>query len=128
MARKKAAWTVMVYLAGDNNLTTECMFALTEMRKATLGKDLNVIAQFDPNDPFLPTHRYEINRANKAENLQYDLIDCATYTDLEKEVCFKEESADAVALAALRKVGRGIRIPALDEACLIDSEKSDDVI
>ncbi|MCA1578077.1 MAG: hypothetical protein LC794_12040 [Acidobacteria bacterium] len=26
---KKATWTVMVYLAGENNLTTECMFALT---------------------------------------------------------------------------------------------------
>src|SRR5215203_1843121 len=128
MARKKAAWTVMVYLAGDNNLTTECMFALTEMRKATLGKDLNVIAQFDPNDPFLPTHRYEINRSNKTGNLHYDLIDRATYSDQDKEVTFKQESGDAGALAALRKAGRGIRIPALDEASLVDSDNSDDVI
>ena len=34
---KKAAWTVLVYLAGDNNLTTECVFALTEMKQAAVG-------------------------------------------------------------------------------------------
>ena len=45
---KTAAWTVMVYLAGDNNLTTERMFALTEMKQAAVGNHLNVIAQFDP--------------------------------------------------------------------------------
>jgi hypothetical protein len=34
---KKAAWRVMVYLKGDDNLTTECMFALTEMKQAAVG-------------------------------------------------------------------------------------------
>lgn len=38
MAKKNAAWTVMVYLAGDNNPSTECMFALTEMKEARVGK------------------------------------------------------------------------------------------
>ena len=87
MAKEKAAWTVMVYLAGDNNLTSECMFALTEMKGAALSKDLNVIAQFDPSDPYLPSHRYEINLDN--ENIYQDIIDCARYYKNQKEVRFK---------------------------------------
>ena len=84
MVKEKAAWTVMVYLAGDNNLTTECMFALTEMKGAALSTDMNVIAQFDPSDPYLPSHRYEINLDNK--NLYQDIVDCARYYKNQKEV------------------------------------------
>src|SRR4026209_709870 len=101
MAKKQAAWTVMVYLAGDNNLTTECMFALTEMKKATLGKQVNVIAQFDPSDPYLPTHRYEISR--KSKSLCYDIIDCACHDADAEDVCFGKESANAKTLSGVRK-------------------------
>jgi hypothetical protein len=31
-----ANWLVMIYLAGNNNLSAECIFALTEMKKAVL--------------------------------------------------------------------------------------------
>ena len=101
MAKERAAWTVMVYLAGDNNLTSECMFALTEMKGAALSKDLNVIAQFDPSDPYLPSHRYEINQDNK--NIYQDVIDCARYYKNQKEVRFKKESRKALLLAARRE-------------------------
>ena len=104
MAEDKAAWTVMVYLAGDNNLSTECMFALTEMKGAALSKDLNVIAQFDPSDPYLPSHRYEINLDN--ENIYQDIIDCARYYKNQKEVRFKKESRKALLLAARRELAR----------------------
>jgi hypothetical protein len=104
MAKEKAAWTVMVYLAGDNNLTTECMFALTEMKGAALSKDLNVIAQFDPSDPYLPSHRYEINLDN--ENIYQDIIDCARYYKNQREVRFKKESRKALLLAARRELAR----------------------
>ena len=104
MAKEKAAWTVMVYLAGDNNLTSECMFALTEMKGATLSKDLNVIAQFDPNDPYLPSHRYEINLDN--QNIYQDVVDCARYYKNQKEVRFKKESRKARLLAARRAEAR----------------------
>jgi hypothetical protein len=100
-----AAWTVMVYLAGDNNLTSECMFALTEMKGAALdGKDFNVIAQFDPSDPYLPSHRYKIDRDNK--NIYQDIIDCARYYKNQKEVRFKKESRKALMLAARREEAR----------------------
>ena len=97
-----AEWTVMVYLAGDNNLTTECMFALTEMKGAALdGKDFNVVAQFDPSDPYLPSHRYKIDPANKT--IYEDIFDCARYYKNKDEVRFKKESLNANALAAQRQ-------------------------
>ncbi|HVF23136.1 MAG TPA: hypothetical protein VM941_08680 [Pyrinomonadaceae bacterium] len=34
---KTAVWTVMVYLAGNDNLTTERVFALTEIKQAPMG-------------------------------------------------------------------------------------------
>ena len=101
MAEDKSAWTVMVYLAGDNNLTTECMFALTEMKGAALNNDLNVIAQFDPSDPYLPSHRYEINQAN--ESIYEDIFDCARYYKTKDEVRFRKESRQATALAEQRE-------------------------
>ena len=75
MSKQKAIWTVMVYLAGDNNLTSECLFALTEMKKASPGAKINVVAQFDPQDDYLPTRRYHINRVGDQTTLLDDVID-----------------------------------------------------
>src|SRR5690349_1770039 len=98
MPSQKATWTVMVYLAGDNNLTSECLFALTEMKKARPGAKINVIAQFDPRDDYLPTRRYQINRRGEESTLLDDIIDEARYNPSTQEVDFKYESEDAKAL------------------------------
>ncbi|NTU96784.1 MAG: peptidase C11 [Chlorobiaceae bacterium] len=48
--KKKAAeksWTVMVYMAGDNNLDPEGSKDLREMKKVGSNEDVNIIAQFD---------------------------------------------------------------------------------
>ena len=108
----------MVYLAGDNNLTSECMFALTEMKKAALGKEVNVIAQFDPSDPYLPTHRYHINRSSKRKDLYYDIVDCARYYKTRDEVNFKKESSRAKFLADERKAARKAYQARLDKTSL----------
>lgn len=102
MPNKKAAWTVMVYLAGDNNLTSECLFALTEMKKADPGDEINVIAQFDPRDEYLPTHRYEINRRGSDTSIFDDIIDRASFDQKNGEVRFAEESTFAESLAKSR--------------------------
>ena len=102
MSRQKAIWTVMVYLAGDNNLTSECLFALTEMKKARPGAKINVIAQFDPRDDYLPTRRYHINRNGEDSALLDDIIDEARYNRSTGEVDFKYESQLAEALAVRR--------------------------
>jgi pentapeptide MXKDX repeat protein len=127
MPKKKVAWTVMVYLAGDNSLTTECMFALTEMKKAKLGKDIRVIAQFDPRDERLPTQRYEINRKGPNSTLFDDIFDQAKFDPKTLEVHFKKESGRANALAEFRQAGRKFRPEALDAANL-ESSARDQVI
>src|SRR5678816_2904037 len=109
MSDTKAAWTVMVYLAGDNNLTTECMFALAEMKLADFGEQINVIAQFDPSDPYLPTHRYHIQRCGKKKSFHHDIIDRACYVTERGEVKFKHESRCAEKLAAQREHMRDYR-------------------
>jgi hypothetical protein len=63
MAKRKKPeylWTVMVYLAGDNNLTEESVFSLTEMKKVKTDDRIAVIAQLDPKSSTIPSHRYVI--------------------------------------------------------------------
>src|SRR5689334_1764480 len=60
--------TVMIYLAGDNNLSEECVFALTELKKSSpRDGSVTVFAQYDPSDEFLPTQRYRIRFDNPAD-------------------------------------------------------------
>ncbi|HSD45445.1 MAG TPA: clostripain-related cysteine peptidase [Pyrinomonadaceae bacterium] len=125
---KKAAWTVIVYLAGDNNLTTECMFALTEMKAAALGNNINVIAQFDPSDPYLPTHRYEIKRRGKNQCFRHDIIDRACYGASIGEPRFTVESKLADALAVKRKWERDHHCTALDDASLMGTPEAETII
>lgn len=125
MADSKAAWTVMVYLAGDNNLTTECMFALTEMKLADFGQQINVIAQFDPSDPYLPTHRYHIQRCGHRKSFHHDIIDRACYVTDKGEVKFQRESAAAERLAEKRAGMRDYRTPAWNEAYLTGSPEEE---
>ena len=53
-------WTVMIYLAGDNNLTNECIHQLTEMKEVDDLDGICVLAQLDPKGGRLKSHRYEI--------------------------------------------------------------------
>jgi Clostripain family len=56
--RETAAWTVLVYMAGDNNLTEEMAWGLQELKKKATELDsrtglkqedrINVVAHFDP--------------------------------------------------------------------------------
>lgn len=46
----KEAWNVLIYMASDNNLKEESVYALTEMLQAKLTSTLNVAVQFDSGD------------------------------------------------------------------------------
>lgn len=57
----------MIYFGGDNNLSEECVFALTEIRAVEAIKNkVHVLAQFDPSGRDVKTHRYEIFRKGGA--------------------------------------------------------------
>jgi hypothetical protein len=55
-------WTVMVYLAGDNNLDSAGVVDLKEMKKVGSTDRINVIAQFDREGRDLSTNRYYIRK------------------------------------------------------------------
>lgn len=54
-------WTVLVFHAGDNNLSEEMLFSLKEMKLAGANPQVNVISLFDPNEPGVPTQRFVLN-------------------------------------------------------------------
>jgi hypothetical protein len=55
-------WTVMVYFAGDNNLSEEMIYAIKEMYRVGVTSDVDVIVQFDPSAIGAPVRRYVITR------------------------------------------------------------------
>jgi hypothetical protein len=67
-------WTVLVYLAGDNNLPEEMVWSLQEMKKASadaaIHNTLNLVALFDP--PGENPRRYEIVVDGKHPNEEGD--------------------------------------------------------
>jgi hypothetical protein len=97
---KKREWTIMVYLAGDNNLSVECVFALNEMKRVAGLENFHLAVQFDPSDPFLPTHRYLIQE-NLAQ-LWSDITDQARFNPRTGEVHFSHESKHADEFAKIR--------------------------
>jgi hypothetical protein len=55
-------WTVMVYLAGDNNLDGAGVVDLGEMKKVGSTDQVNVIAQFDRQGKTAATNRYYLRK------------------------------------------------------------------
>jgi hypothetical protein len=63
-------WTVMVYLSGDNNLSSEMLWALTEIERASevLGEQnrIALTVQYDPISPAVGTLRYSLQPPRNA--------------------------------------------------------------
>ena len=58
----KKAWTVMVYLAGDNNLDSAGVIDLKEMKSVGSTEDLNLVAQFDRSTGKGQTRRFYLRK------------------------------------------------------------------
>ncbi|HZS09543.1 MAG TPA: clostripain-related cysteine peptidase [Blastocatellia bacterium] len=69
MPKKSATkqWTVMVYMAGDNNLDSAGVADLKEMKKVGSTGGLNIIAQFDRAGEGLETKRYCLSKGGALE-------------------------------------------------------------
>jgi hypothetical protein len=103
--KEQREWTIMVYYAGDNNLSAECVYALNEMKNVVGLDQFYLLVQFDPNDPFLPTHRYLITDDGKVATLPANIIDRASFDPEAGEVFFQRESENARQLAKTRQEG-----------------------
>ena len=62
MATTEKRWTVMVYLAGDNNLDSAGVIDLKEMKKVGSTDQINLIAQFDRQGKDIATNRYYLRK------------------------------------------------------------------
>ena len=60
----QAKWTVMVYMAGDNNLDGAALRDIAEMAKVGFTKDVNVLVQLDRIEDKL-TRRFRIKEIGK---------------------------------------------------------------
>jgi hypothetical protein len=60
-------WTVLIYMAGDNNLSEECVYSLIEAKEALTDyhNKLAVLAQFDPSGVLAETKRYLLRSKEK---------------------------------------------------------------
>ncbi len=55
-------WTIMIYLAGDNNLSDEMIWALKEMYRVGIDCNCHVAAQFDPSAINFSPRRYYLDK------------------------------------------------------------------
>lgn len=65
----KAKWTFMVYMAGDNNLSSAGDHDLVEMRSVGSTDDVNVVVEFD-NEGAHGTRRYHIQKNGSGERAE----------------------------------------------------------
>jgi hypothetical protein len=76
----KKTWTVMVYLAGDNNLTSNCITVLQQLEAVKYTKEVRVLACFDSNTPWPKGSRYlAINGKRRTNDKD---LDWEIYNDL----------------------------------------------
>src|ERR1041384_5294981 len=62
--KKESEWLIMIYLAGDNNLSANSIAFLQELEAATPSKYVRVLAGFDSATPISKGARYvEIHRS-----------------------------------------------------------------
>ncbi len=64
-AKKK--WTVMVYLAGDNNLDSAGAGDLAEMKSVGSTRDISIVAQFDRSGSKRVTNRYFLQKGTRLD-------------------------------------------------------------
>jgi Clostripain family len=60
--KKKNEWTVMVYLAGDNNLSEEMIYSIKEMYRVGTNEEFELIVKFDPSAIGPEPQEYVISR------------------------------------------------------------------
>src|SRR6476661_6680070 len=61
--KKKSEWLIMLYLAGDNNLSSSSIALLQDLEAAKRNRHVRVLAAFDSATPIPKGARYvEINR------------------------------------------------------------------
>ncbi|HEX7313014.1 MAG TPA: clostripain-related cysteine peptidase [Pyrinomonadaceae bacterium] len=110
--RQDKSWTVMVYLAGENNLAEECIYALKEMRRARprrgsereIEKRVKVIAQLDASGLGGSEARYILD----GTDVDGDLGKRVIATRDTSETSYRSVLKDFVSTSIVEKNGDGL--------------------
>jgi hypothetical protein len=64
----KKEWTIMIYMAGDNNLAVDMAYAMEQIKGvAAAGEESpNLFVYYDGNSPSIPTLYCDFSEAGKA--------------------------------------------------------------
>ncbi len=62
---KPIPWRVLIYMAADNNLTEECIYALTEIQRVETIEGIETIALFDSGAKGVKTKIYDFGKSRK---------------------------------------------------------------
>lgn len=68
-------WTVMIYMAGDNDLDSNGIKDLKEMKRVGSTDDVAIIAQFDRSGQSRHTKRYFIRNFDETDLLRKDVVE-----------------------------------------------------
>ncbi len=69
-------WTVLVYMAGDNDLSNDCVRSLKEMQKIGVGTGVKVVVKYDSAARNVPTCLFDIqSKADKKINGEKGLLE-----------------------------------------------------
>ena len=91
----------MIYLAGDNNLSDEMIWALKEIYRVGTGNSCNVFVQFDPSSPHYGPRRYDIGRLERIVQATADvdgIVELALLKEALVPTSNPEDSSDPAVL------------------------------
>jgi hypothetical protein len=81
--RQKPKWTIMVYLAGDNDLTSHCVSILQQLEAVRYRNDVCVLACFESSTPWPRGSRYiEVNCPHSEHKREANGFDWQLHNDL----------------------------------------------
>lgn len=95
-------WTIMVYLAGDNNLSEDMIWSLIGMRDAMRAKNsdesINLVAIYDSGYPTVPVREYHFNNENSLSKLAEiaELPGQGNYNDSGRKAKSTKDSANII--------------------------------
>lgn len=69
MTTDKKEWTIMVYMAGDNNLSEDMITGLKGMKNIGSEANINLIALYDGSYPSAPIKSYDFSKAFKTRSV-----------------------------------------------------------
>jgi hypothetical protein len=85
-------WTIMIYMAGDNNLAVDMAYAMEQIKGVAAGADSpNLLVYYDGNSPAIPTLYCDFSEPNKPRYVRSYKVPGKLYPVARKE---NENAAD----------------------------------